>query len=182
VGRLFCHRANAKDRNGRNMDMDIGILRDRPTAGNYGALTKRVAEGTKDDGLRPCPEVAPREIQLEIAPETQKCLAWVMQSPPGRVRSVLHRWLESSRRCLCGKIERWQVEGHGHRNQPVHRKALVPTTVDYVPHRITNHMRLCITTGCEQERKDEPIHSPYAHGTWCYRPRPADQRSQSCKA
>jgi hypothetical protein len=75
VGRLFCHRANAKDRNGRNMDMDIGILRDRPTAGNYGALTKRVAEGTKDDGLSPCPEVAPREIQMEIAPETQSVLS-----------------------------------------------------------------------------------------------------------
>ena len=32
-----------------------------------------------------------------------------------------------------------------------------PTTVDYVAHRLTNHMGLCITTGCEQERKDEPI-------------------------
>ena len=25
VGELVCHRANAKDRNGRNMDMDIGV-------------------------------------------------------------------------------------------------------------------------------------------------------------
>lgn len=47
VGELVCHITDAKDRNGRNMDIDIGILRDRPAVGNYGALTKRLVGGRR---------------------------------------------------------------------------------------------------------------------------------------
>jgi hypothetical protein len=62
---------NAKDRNGDNMDVDIGILRDRPTGGNYGALTKRVAEGSEKTDSGPVQTWPKGGKQLEVIPDAQ---------------------------------------------------------------------------------------------------------------
>ena len=73
-----------------------------------------------------------------------------MQSPPGRVRSVL------------GLLAREFTEGPLWKNRKVASRGTWaqeparapqssrPTSVDYVPPRTPNHTRLCITTGCQQ--------------------------------
>lgn len=72
VGELVCHRGNAKDRNGRNMDLNIvvaGSPYSRKLWGTYEARSRE--RSTKNHGLRPWPEVAPRGRQQEITPEAQ---------------------------------------------------------------------------------------------------------------